>query len=116
MTDQPPTTPPAASAPAASPPVAPSTAGMPPPPPAEKPEAQPITQQVRGFRETWPSWAKQLPRVRFPPPVPNFALIDRNKLREILTDADPAAVKRIEQDLDFLEHELLRLFRDRDYE
>ncbi len=115
MSDQATTTPPA-SGPAPTSPGAPSTAGTNPPPPAVKPEQPPISQQRGEFREGWPSWAKQLPRFRFPTPNPAFELIDRTKLREILKDADPDAVKRIEDDLKFLENELLRLFRDRDYE
>jgi hypothetical protein len=101
---------------AASSPGAPSTAGTNPPPPAVKPEEAPITQQRGEFRANWPSWAKQLPQLKFPTPNPNFELIDRKRLKEILKDADPTITKRIEDDLQFLENELLRLFRDRDYE
>jgi hypothetical protein len=97
-------------------PGAPSTAGANPPPPAVKPPEQPISQQKPTFRANWPSWAKQLPVLRFQPPDPNFQLIDRDKLRQILKDASPDIVKRVEDDLNFLENELLRLFRDRDYE
>src|SRR5438094_10347182 len=95
---------------------APSTAGTNPPPPAVKPDEAPISQQNSEFRANWPSWAKQLPQLKFPTPNPTFELIDRTKLRAILKDADPDVVKRIEGDLQFLENELLRLFRDRDYE
>lgn len=104
--------------------VAPSTAGTPPPPPMipstpapgmPAPMA-PVSQQSPKFREGWPSWAKQLPRLRFPPPDPTFQLIDLARMREALKDADPQAVQRIERDIAFLEHELLRLFRERDYE
>lgn len=77
---------------------------------------QPVTQQKRDFRKNWPAWMKQLPQNNFPPPDPNFQLIDKAKMRELLKDTDPNVVKRLEEDMEFLEHELLRLFRDRDYE
>jgi Protein of unknown function (DUF4231) len=114
MSNQP-TTPPAGGPPPTSA-GAPSTAGANPPPPAVKVDEPPITQQTSTFRTNWPSWAKQLPQLRFPPPNPTFELIDRKRLRDILKDADPGAITRIEDDLKFLENELLRLFRDRDYE
>jgi hypothetical protein len=106
-----------------------STAGANPPPPMlptqgekgtdqpKQPQA-PISQTPSDYRANWPVWAKQLPRIRFPQQQPRFQLIDKAKLMEILTEKniDAAAIKRIETDMQFLEAELLRLFRDRDYE
>src|SRR5262245_46575985 len=114
MSNQP-TTPPAGG-PSPTSAGAPSTAGVNPPPPAVKVDEPPISQQTSTFRANWPSWAKQLPQLRFPQPNPTFELIDRKRLRDILKDAEPGALARIEDDLKFLENELLRLFRDRDYE
>lgn len=74
-----------------------------------------ITQEKKGFRQGWPAWMKQLPQWRFPERNDDFQLIDRKRMRELLANHDPEAVKRLENDLDFLEHELLRLFRERDH-
>jgi hypothetical protein len=81
---------------------------------------EPISQEKQGFRRNWPAWAQQLPRLRFPPPSEvddsKFQLIDPQKLQEVLRNADPEAVKRIQNDIVFLDHELLRLFRNLDYQ
>jgi hypothetical protein len=84
--------------------------------PAPKQPIAPVSQEKKDFRKGWPVWAKQLPRLKFNDPNPNFQLIDRERLRNALSDKDSEAVKRIESDLDFLERELLRLFRSRDHE
>ncbi|MBZ0293446.1 MAG: DUF4231 domain-containing protein [Anaerolineae bacterium] len=81
--------------------------------------AAPATQEKSGFREHWPVWMQQLPRLQFSTePNPNFQLIDRKKLRALLEEkkADPEAIEKIQADLDFLDHELLRLFRERDHQ
>jgi hypothetical protein len=85
---------------------------------APKQAKQPISQTPSDYRAGWAVWAKQLPRINFPPPQPNFQLIDKNRLREILIEknVDPAVIQRIETDMNFLDQELLRLFRDRDFE
>ncbi len=116
MNKQPSTTPPPTPQPPPVPSATPSTAGTPPPPPVTKPLVPPITQQAKLSRQGWSGWARQLPHINLPAAKPNFQLIDRDKLRQALHDADPTVVKGIEQDLDFLEHELMRLFRERDAE
>ncbi len=74
------------------------------------------TQEKPGFREGWPMWMKQLPRFKFTEtPNEKYQLIDRQKLEEELVNQDPTAIERIKEDLDFMDHELLRLFRQRDY-
>jgi hypothetical protein len=75
------------------------------------------TQEKKGFREGWPSWAKQLPKRTMGQPNENFQLIDRDALRNILREhgAEQESIDRIVEDMDFLDHELLRLFRVRDY-
>jgi hypothetical protein len=85
---------------------------------APQPGSAPITQEKKGFRHNWPEWIRQLPMRKFPPPKPDFQLIDQQQLNEVLNSvkADPEAGKRIEDDMKFLDHELLRLFRERDYE
>ncbi len=77
----------------------------------------PITGEVRKeFRKNWPVWAQQLPRLKFPPINQNFQLIDMYQLDDTLKDADPAVVKHLREELAFLDQELLRFFRYRDYE
>lgn len=78
--------------------------------------AKPVTQQVGDFRERWPAWVKQLPRLNSPQVNPDFQLIDPVRLEQVLKDADPDAVLRIKEDIKFMDHELLRLFRERDHE
>ena len=83
---------------------------------------QPITQEKQGYRENWPAWAKQFPKWQFNKPDENYQLIDRQQLRELFgkqrykDDIEAqAAFKKLEDDMDFLDRELLRLFRMRDY-
>jgi hypothetical protein len=77
-----------------------------------------VSQGKKDFRKNWPEWVRQLPIPQFPPKDTTFQLIDKQHLREAMAreNADPEAVQRIEEDIEFLDHELLRLFRDRDYE
>lgn len=70
-----------------------------------------------GVRSFLPAWMRDMPRLRFPDqPDAFFQLVDRHQLQLLAKDKnlDPEAVARIERDLDLLEYELLRLFRDRD--
>jgi Protein of unknown function (DUF4231) len=75
------------------------------------------TQEKKGFRNGWPTWAKQLPIYSFNPPDENFQLINRDGLLDVLREhgAEQGSIDRIIEDMDFLDHELIRLFRDRDY-
>ncbi len=79
------------------------------------PSAAPVAQGKKGFRKNLPEWMKQLPMLRLPPPDPNFQLLDREKLGAILQNATPEARTRLESDVAYLDKELLRLFRARDY-
>lgn len=74
-----------------------------------------ITQEKKGFREGWPAWMKQLPRWSFPKLDDDFGLISEEALAELLADADAESRERIMEDINFLDHELLRLFRERDH-
>lgn len=86
-------------------------------PKSPAPGSEAKTQGEKNFRQNWPDWAKQLPRVKFTAePDPNFQLIDRAEMRQLLKDADPEAVRRLEEDMEFIDHELMRLFRQRDFE
>ncbi len=80
-------------------------------------ESQPFRTQAKpNFRKNWSAWAKQLPRIKFDAaPNPNFQLIDQQKLKELTAKADQDTTKRILEDIEFLDHHVLRLFRERDY-
>lgn len=76
-----------------------------------------VSQGKAGFRSRWPDWMKQLPRLQFDSkPNPSYQLINPAALEQVLKNADPEAVKRIKEDITFLDSELMRLFRERDYE
>ena len=79
-------------------------------------ESTPVSQERKGFRQGWPAWLRQMPRLRFPPPDDNFQLIDAHRLEEFLRTVEPKAADRIRSDIGHMEYELLRLFRARDYE
>jgi hypothetical protein len=75
------------------------------------------TQERPHFRSKLPAWVQQLPRIRFPEqPNPHFQMIDLKAFKASHPDLDPQAVARIEEDVDFLQHELLRLFVERDHQ
>lgn len=89
--------------------------------PTAKPDNQadrPVAQGQSGrLRNRMAVWIQELPTLRFPSePNPNFQLIDQAKLEQVFRGADPEARKRIEEDIAFLDTELLRLFRERDHE
>lgn len=80
---------------------------------------EPTTQERPNFRSRWPVWMQQLPRVGFPTsPNLSYQLIDLAELQKLIEreNPDPEAVKRLQADIEFLDHELLRLFRERDYD
>jgi hypothetical protein len=61
---------------------------------------------------------KELPYfTKFPPLDPKFSLINEQQLTEFFEreQIDPELQTSIRTDLNFMEHELLRMFRDRDY-
>lgn len=85
------------------------------PPPEEI--VKPTTQEKPGFRQRWPAWAKQLPVMNFSrSPNEHYELIDREAFRKELEGLPEDVVKSIETDLQFLDHELVRLFRKRDFD
>jgi len=81
-------------------------------------DEQPVTQQGGGFRERWPMWLKKMPQPRFPQqPKKDFQLLPKQELDKLLDadDIDPAAAQRIRDDITYMDYELLRLFRERDF-
>jgi len=74
-----------------------------------------ITQEKKNFRKNAPAWIRQLPQWSFPAIDEEFQLINPEELEALLADADPEARQQIMQDIEFLDRELLRLFRQRDH-
>ena len=84
----------------------------------DDPKKQPVSQQSSTFRERLPLWMRKMPQLRFPEePRRDFQLLPKSDLDRILNadDVDPAAAQRIRHDVAYMEYELLRLFRERDY-
>lgn len=79
-------------------------------------EIEPIHQGEQRFRDGYPEWIRQLPRLRFPPLDEDFQLIKRDELQKLLASVEPDVAQRIVDDIDYMDHELLRLFRERDYQ
>ncbi|GAB4330379.1 MAG: hypothetical protein Kow00117_15990 [Phototrophicales bacterium] len=79
-------------------------------------KAKPVSQLPPAFREHWPIWLKQMPVLSFPPPNEKFQLIDQDELDQFLKTLDAETAERIQQDIKYLEKELLRLFIKRDHE
>ncbi len=76
------------------------------------------TQGRVDFRKRLPVWVQELPQFgNFKPsePDPNYQLLSRRDLEEVLKDVPEEVRKEILADTDFMEYELLRLFRERDH-
>ena len=79
---------------------------------------QPSTQGRVNFRKRLPLWIQEMPQFgRFKPdkPDPNYCLLEKAKLEEVLTDIPESVKQEIFEDIDFMDYELLRLFRQRDH-
>ncbi len=84
---------------------------------SEPPKA-PISQGKPGFRDQlpdWMAWVRQLPSLHIKA-EPNFQLVNQEELNNLLQKAKPDVANRISGDIQFMEHDLLRLFRERDLE
>jgi len=92
------------------------TATAPPKPNAPPGKGAPVTQEKTGFRQNWPAWLKQFPQWNFPPPDPHFVIIKPEDVDKILGGKDPKAAVQIKEEIAFLDKELTRLFRERDYQ
>ncbi len=91
------------------------------------PSEIPVMQYMERFTSTLnrfakgltPAWARDFPQFRFPnKPDEHYQLIRTEKLEALLNemDATEATRKRVREDMQFLDRELLRLFKGRDYE
>ena len=85
---------------------------------ADVPSVKPITQEKPDFRAGLPEWVKQLPRLQFPPPDPNFSIIEPAQLAELLKgyNISDATIQRLVREVSDIDHDVMRLFRQRDYE
>ncbi len=80
-------------------------------------EVEPTTQERRGFRSGWPVWVQQLPSLSFQKkPRDRYQLINGKALNEVMKEVDTEILNNIKRDRKFLDHELMRLFRERDFE
>ncbi|MBZ0301073.1 MAG: DUF4231 domain-containing protein [Anaerolineae bacterium] len=101
---------------------APSPRTTPPVDPPDKKATEhhvPITQGRVDFRKRLPIWVQEMPQFgRFRPtePDPNYQLLNKQAIGELLKDAPDRVKKEIFDDIDFMDYELLRLFRQRDYQ
>jgi hypothetical protein len=75
-----------------------------------------VTQEKADFRDRAPEWIKQLPRFTFPEPNPNFQLLQPDELNTLLDSVDKEAAAHIREDMEYLDKELLQLFKERDYD
>jgi len=96
------------------------------PPPSTNVEAkvnQPNTQghdtsKPKRFRQYLQVWMQELPTYPFTPPEPdtNFQLIQEKDWLDIISQTDKDTAAQMEADKQFLDYELMRLFRERDHE
>lgn len=90
-------------------------------PPGRKGDNAPAAVTTQGrvdFRKRLPVWVQELPQFGgFKPaePDPNYRLLSKSDLEEVLKDIPEAVKKEIFDDMDFMEYELMRLFRERDH-
>jgi hypothetical protein len=78
----------------------------------------PSTQGRKDFRKRLPVWVQELPQFgKFKPdePDPGYHLLEKAQLETVIKDFPEATKKEIYDDMDFMEYELMRLFRERDY-
>ncbi len=78
----------------------------------------PSNQGGGGFRRRMPVWIREMPRFgpfRPAEPDPNFTLLNPDLLEEVLQGVPIVVRQEIYEDIDFLEYEVLRLFRERDH-
>lgn len=79
---------------------------------------KPITQEKPDYRAGLPEFVKQLPRLRFPPPKPDFTIIKPDELAAVLQaqNISDATIQQLVREINDIDHDVMRLFRQRDYE
>lgn len=89
-----------------------------PPSAVPAPEQKPADQGSKTARKSGAAWIRDLPQFgSFRPaePDPDFHLIDRERLADVLRGYSPDVIARIERDLKDADAEIMDLFRDRDH-
>ena len=79
---------------------------------------QPITQDRARFRVLLPEWLRQFPRLRFPTPRRDFSLVSEADLRAVLQSerVNETVIEQLVAEVRAIDQEIMRLFRERDYE
>ena len=78
----------------------------------------PVSQGGGSFRRHLPVWLREMPRYGpFRPAEPDagFRLLDHDQLEVVLQGVPAIVREEIQEDIDFLEYEVMRLFRERDH-
>ncbi len=78
----------------------------------------PASQGGSFFRRHLPVWLREMPRYgpfRPAQPDPRFRLLDPDQLEQVLQGVPEVVRQEIYEDVDYLEYEVLRLFRERDH-
>ncbi|MBK8022780.1 MAG: DUF4231 domain-containing protein [Chloroflexi bacterium] len=94
----------------------PPASGPPSPPPTRSetrtPPGEPLTQSQDKQQDRRPDWLKEMPNLSgLPRAEKDFQLIDEKDLRETLAEFDEATIQKVLSDIQFMEYELVRLFR-----
>jgi hypothetical protein len=81
-------------------------------PPVNEPQVK-----IYIYREGWPQWMRDLPKLRFPPePMIPFTLIEPDDQHEIEKDYGAEEIHVWKHDMDLLEQRLMRHFRTLNYQ
>lgn len=78
----------------------------------------PASQGGSFFRRHLPVWLREMPRYgpfRPAEPDPGFRLLNPDQLEQVLQGVPDVVRQEIYEDVDFLEYEVMRLFRERDH-
>jgi Protein of unknown function (DUF4231) len=77
-----------------------------------------VSQEPRQKIPLLPEFVRQLPRIRFTRPNPRWQLISETELTDYLSqhNVDQKVIDELTDDIKDIDYEVMRLFRERDYE